>query len=152
MNFPLCKPVAAKTGPPSYCSYTAGEDETGTARHAMGFGSALEEAAAIGHRDMANFLLQHGNREAVGNLGSAMRMAVRGDHGDILRVLLKHGDRGEDFGGFGSALHEAVLSGHRDFVAMLLESGACRTRGTPSEIPLSTRLLQRAKPRSYGRC
>lgn len=72
---------------------------------------------------MLNFLLKHGEREAVGDLGSALCEAVRGEHADILKILLHHGDRG-DFGGMGSALHEAVLSGRGDFVSILLENNA----------------------------
>ena len=60
---------------------------------------------------MVNFLLKHGEREAVGDLGSALREAVRGEHEDILEILLAHGDGG-DFSGMGSALHEAVAGGH----------------------------------------
>ena len=88
---------------------------------------------------MVNFLLQHGERESIGDLGCALSEAVRRDHGDILQILLKHGDRGEDFSGMGNALHEAVLTGHGDFVDMLLESGACvDARNSIGDAPLHT--------------
>jgi ankyrin repeat protein len=93
------------------------------------FGTYLMEAATIGFRDMARFLLDRGAKiEGTDDLGAtALMKAARSGHAEIVALLLDRGaDVDHDDWSDQTPLSEAATNGHRVIVDLLLSRGARR--------------------------
>jgi uncharacterized protein len=81
----------------------------------------LMGAASRGHKDIVNYLLDHGadSSTRLGFGASALAGAAAGGHVDVVSVLLDRGSQGLD-----AALALASRNGHEQIVQRLLDDGA----------------------------
>jgi ankyrin repeat protein len=88
-------------------------------------GTALEKAAAKGHRDVVELLLARGAtiRVVRGTGLNAAHWAAVGGHTEILRMLVERAAPEDPDAALASALVAAASQGHTDIVAYLLDMG-----------------------------
>jgi ankyrin repeat protein len=88
-------------------------------------GTALEKAAAKGHRDVVELLLARGasvpSVQGVGYM--AAHMAAVGGHAEIVRMLVERAGSEDLDAAFASALVAAAYKGYADIVTYLLDAG-----------------------------
>ncbi|KAJ7692540.1 ankyrin repeat-containing domain protein [Mycena rosella] len=90
-------------------------------------GTALQGAAAQGHIELVQFLLNKGATidPAGGSYGSALQSAARAGHTEVVRLLLDKGATVDGASGtYGNALQAAAHEGHTEVVQLLLDKGA----------------------------
>ncbi|KAJ3817362.1 ankyrin repeat-containing domain protein, partial [Lentinula raphanica] len=91
------------------------------------FGTALQTAAARGHKDTAELLLQQGaeiNAQG-GHYGTALQAAAARGQKDTVEFLVQQGaEINAQCGLYGTALQAAANNGHKDIVEFLLQQGA----------------------------
>ncbi|KAM5464207.1 hypothetical protein MauCBS54593_007026 [Microsporum audouinii] len=84
-------------------------------------------AAARGHRDMVELLLDHGAKINAkdGNKLTALHVAITGTHKEVVSLLLERTAPIEEKGSYGDTpLVRAIQAGSKDLVQLLLEHGA----------------------------
>merc|ERR1712062_340302 len=93
----------------------------------FGTWTPLIEAAANGHKDIVQILLDNGaNIDYQDNLGrTALMLAAGNGHKDIVQILLDNGANINQQNNYGeTALTRAALNGKKDVVQFLLDRGA----------------------------
>ncbi|KAF3113826.1 hypothetical protein TWF706_009196 [Orbilia oligospora] len=92
------------------------------------YGNALQAAAAGGHEEIVEFLLNQGadvNAQDASHYGNALNAASIEGHFNIVKSLLKQGaDVSAQCGDCDCALRAASLGGHVEIVKLLLDHGA----------------------------
>ena len=89
------------------------------------YASPLQAAAACGHREIVEYLLEKGAHiELVaGYHGNALQAAAMNGHEDIVALLLERGAEPNSQGGqYGNALQAAAAGGHVGVINLLLEN------------------------------
>ncbi|KAF3287344.1 hypothetical protein TWF970_007070 [Orbilia oligospora] len=91
------------------------------------YGNALQAAAAGGHEEIVEFLLNQGanvNAQDASHYGNALNAASIEGHFKIVKSLLKQGaDVSAQYGDCNCALCAASLGGHVEIVKLLLDHG-----------------------------
>ena len=98
------------------------------------YASPLQAAAACGHREIAEYLLEKGaHMELVaGYFGNALQAAALNGHEEIVALLLNRGAEPNSQGGFyRNALQAAAAKGHSGVVNLLLENNRPPLIDTP---------------------
>lgn len=110
-----------------------------------GWGTALHEAAQMGHAEIVEMLLKDGSDvNAVGINGDRpLHLAAQGGRDDVIKVLLAHKaevNAGDEYGN--TPLYSAACAGHTNTIILLLANGAdVNARDKYGNCPLSGAIM-----------